>query len=133
MATLGPLLNTGVIAGMVAAVATTALAAIAKAAGAGLEIDGVAIPVGAFTWWTVVGAVIGIGLARVLRTPRRFLVVTGVAFVVSLVPPIVLPDDTWTRLVLVTAHAIAAAIVVLALAGVLATAHPAKDQAEASA
>lgn len=120
MATLGSLAKTGAVAGVAAAVATTALAAIAKAAGAGLEVDGVAIPVGAFPWWTVVGAVIGVVLARVLRTPRRFLVITGAAFIVSLVPPIVLPDDTSTQLVLVAAHAIAAAIVVFPLARVLA-------------
>ena len=114
--TFRSLLPTAAVAGVVAAVATTVLAAAAAAADVALEVDGTAVPVGAFPWWTVVGAVLGLVLARVLRDRRRFVAVTVVATLLSLVPAIALPDDTGTRLVLVAAHLLAAAIIVPALA-----------------
>ncbi len=106
------LVRTAALAGAVAAVSTTAVAAIASAAGVSLEIDGAPIPVLAFAWWTLVGAAVGVVAARLLGERRRFVVVTTVAAGLSLVPAVAAPDDTATRLVLVGAHLLAAAIVI---------------------
>jgi peptidoglycan/LPS O-acetylase OafA/YrhL len=109
------LVRTGALAGVIAAVCTTVVAAIASAAGVSLEIDGTAIPIPAFAWWTLIGAAAGVVLARLLRERRRFVVVTTVAVGLSLIPPITAPDDTATRAVLVGAHLLAAAIIIPAL------------------
>jgi hypothetical protein len=114
------LVRTGALAGAVAAVGTSAVAAIAQAADVGLEVDGTAIPPAAFAWWTVVGAALGVVLARLLRDRRRFVGVTVGLLGVSLVPAIAGPDDTATKVVLVGAHLLAAAIIVPALARQLA-------------
>ena len=109
------LVRAGALAGAVAAVATTTVAAVATAADVPLEIEGEAIPIVAFAWWTVLAAVIGVVLARVLRDRRRFVVVTTVLVGLSLVPAIAAPDDTATKVVLVLAHLLAAAIIIPAL------------------
>jgi peptidoglycan/LPS O-acetylase OafA/YrhL len=109
------LVRTGLLAGAVAAVSTTAIAAVASAADVSLEVDGTAIPIPAFAWWTLVGAALGIVLARLLRERRRFLAVTTVATCLSLIPAIAAPDDTTTSAVLVAAHLVAAAIIIAAL------------------
>jgi hypothetical protein len=108
----GGLIRAGAISGAAAAVSTTAVAAIASAAGASLEVDAQAIPLGAFAWWTVIGTAVGVVLARLLRNRRRFITLTVVALGLSLIPPLVAPDDTATKLVLVGAHLLAAAIVI---------------------
>jgi hypothetical protein len=105
------LVRSGALAGGIAAVCTTIVAAIASAADVSLEVDGRAIPIPAFAWWTLVGAALGIALARVLREPRRFLVVTAVVVGLSLIPAIAAPDDTATKAVLVGCHLLAAAII----------------------
>lgn len=110
------LARTGAIAGLVAAAATCAVAGIAAAADVPLVVDGTAIPVPAFAVWTVVGAVLGVVLARVLRRPRRFVAVTTALVAVSLIPPIAAPDDTATAVVLVATHLLAAGIIVGSLA-----------------
>ena len=109
------LLRTGVVAGAVAAVATTLLGAVAVAADVDLEVDATAIPVPAFAWWTVVGAALGVVLARFLPTRGAFVVVTLALTALSLVPAVVLPDDTAASVVLVAAHLVAAAIIIAAL------------------
>ena len=106
------LLRTGAVAGVFAAVCTTVVAAIASAAGVSLEVNGEAIPLPAFAWWTLVGAALGVVLARLLRVRRRFVVVTTVAAGLSLIPPIAAPDDTATKVVLVGLHLLAAAIII---------------------
>lgn len=111
----GSLVRTGAVAGMVAALATTAIAALATAADVPLEVDGAAIPVAAFAWWTIIGAVLGTGLARVLGRRRRFLAVATGLTAVSLVPPFA-ADDIATTVVLVLAHLVAAVVIVGALA-----------------
>ena len=63
-------------------------------------------------WWTIVGAAVGIVLARLLRERRRFVVVTTVAVGLSLIPAIAAPDDTATKAVLVGCHLLAAAIII---------------------
>ena len=109
------LVRSGALAGAIAAVCTTAVAAIASAAEVGLEVDGEPIPIPAFAWWTIIGAALGVGLARLLRDRRRFLVVTTVAVGLSLIPAIAAPDDTATKAVLVGAHLLAAAIIISTL------------------
>jgi len=106
------LVRSGALAGAIAAVCTTVVAAIASAAGVSLEIDANAIPIPAFAWWTIVGAAVGVLLARLLRERRRFVIVTTVAVGLSLIPAIAAPDDTATTAVLVGAHVLAAAIVI---------------------
>jgi L-alanine-DL-glutamate epimerase-like enolase superfamily enzyme len=106
------LVRSGAIAGAIAAVSTTAVAAIASAADVPLEVDATAVPIPAFAWWTIIGAALGVVLARFLGERRRFLVVTTVATALSLVPAITAPDDTATKTVLVAAHLLAAAIII---------------------
>lgn len=110
------LVQTGAVAGLIAATVTTLTAALARVAGAGLEVQGEAIPLPAFTMWTVVGALFGVALALILRQRRRFLVVTLVGTALSLLPPVALPGDGATTSVLVIAHLVAAAIIVPPLA-----------------
>jgi hypothetical protein len=111
----------GALAGAAASVATTTGAAIARAAGVSLEVDDTAIPIAAFALWTLVGAALGVLMARFLRARRRFLVVTIVATGLSLVPPIALPDDLATRTILVAAHLVAAAVIIPSLSRGLTT------------
>ena len=106
------LVRGGALAGAIAAVCTTVLAATASAAGVSLDVDAKTIPIPAFAWWTLVGAALGVVLARLLRLRRRFVVVTTVAAGLSLIPAIAAPDDTATRAVLVGAHLLAAAIII---------------------
>jgi hypothetical protein len=101
-----------VLAGAVAAVGTTVVAAIARAADVSLEVDGATIPLPAFACWTIVGAAVGVVLARLLQQRRRFVVVTSVAVGLSLVPAIAASDDTATTVVLVSTHLLAAAVIV---------------------
>lgn len=115
------LMKVGAIAGVVAAVSVTIVAAIASAADVSLEVDGKAIPVAAFAIWTIVAAALGVLLAKVLRNRKRFVVVTTVATAVTLLPAIATPDDTATKLVLVATHVLAAAIIIPALARELPT------------
>ena len=57
------LVRTGALAGAIAAVCTTVVAAIASAADVSLEVSDEPIPIPAFAWWTIVGAAVGIVLA----------------------------------------------------------------------
>lgn len=109
------LAQTGALAGAIATVSTTVVAAIASAADVSLEVNAAAIPIPAFAWWTIIGATLGIVSARLLREPRRFVAVTAIATGLSLIPAIAAPDDTATKVVLVGAHLLAAAIVVPSL------------------
>ena len=106
------LAHSGATAGAIAAVCATVVAAIARAADVSLEIDATAVPIAAFAWWTIIGAALGVVLARLLRERRRFVVVTTVAAGLSLIPAIAAPDDTATKAVLVGTHLLAAAIIV---------------------
>src|SRR6478735_8098064 len=106
------IVRSGAIAGAIAAVCTTVVASIASAADVSLEINGTAIPIPAFAWWTIIGAALGVLLARRLRDRRRFVVVTTIAVGLSLIPAIAAPDDTATKAVLVGCHLLAAAIII---------------------
>ena len=109
------LVRSGALAGAIAAVCTTVVAAIASAADVSLDVNGEPIPIPAFAWWTLVGAALGVVLARLLRERRRFVVVATVAVGLSLIPAIAAPDDIATKAVLVGAHLLAAAIIIPAL------------------
>ena len=106
------LVQLGAVAAAIAAVCTTTVAAIARAADVSLEVNAEAIPVPAFALWTIIGAALGVVLARFLRERRRFVIVTTVATGLSLIPAIAAPDDTATKAVLVGAHLLAAAIII---------------------
>lgn len=106
------LLHVGAFAGAAAAVSTTVVAATASAVDVSLEINAEAIPIVAFAWWTLIGAAVGVVLARFLRERRRFVVVTTILAVLSLIPAITAPDRTATKVVLVGAHLLAAAVII---------------------
>ncbi len=59
--------RTGLKAGLVAAVATTAIALVAGAAGVSFEVEGEAIPLAGYAQMTLIGAVLGVLLAKALR------------------------------------------------------------------
>jgi hypothetical protein len=120
------LVRRGGAAGAVAAVVTTATAMIARAAGVDLEVDGAAIPIAAFAMWTVIGAALGVVLARLLGARGRFVTVALAATGLSLVPPLALPEHFATKGVLVGAHLLAAAIIIPAFSQLLTTAAAAK-------
>jgi hypothetical protein len=107
----------GIAAGLAAAAATTAVAAVARAAGVPLAAQGEQIPLLGFTQLTFIFSVIGVVLAVVLRRraarPRRTFVRTTVAqTAVSLAAPCFLPIDIASIAVLILAHLVAAAIVI---------------------
>ena len=113
--------RTGVVAGVSAALATTAFAAVAEAVDVPLEIGGTAIPLLGFAQLTLVATLVGtllaVVLARRAARPRRTFVITTVALTVASIVPDVLADATGaTRIALALSHVLAAAIVIPALA-----------------
>jgi hypothetical protein len=113
------LARAGAIAGVLAAVATVAIAVAARAADVPLAVDGEEIPLAGFAQMTLVGAVLGVLVAPASGWRDRFVGLTVAATAVSLVPSLALPDDLATKLVLVATHLVAAAIVIPALARLL--------------
>lgn len=111
-----PVWKTGVKVAAVAAVATTVYAAVAHAAGVSFEIKGEAIPILGFAQSTFVLSLLGIGIAKLSRTSRRFVQVTVGLTALSLVPDALVDATTGTRFALMVSHLIAAAIVIPALA-----------------
>jgi hypothetical protein len=106
---------------VVAALATTATAWLAGVAGTSFAVAGKQIPLGAFWFWTVVGALLGLVAAVVLRDRRRFVRLAVAGTALSLVPALLAPDDVATRLALVVAHLVAAAVLVPGVASRLPT------------
>ena len=114
--------RTAGIAGVVAAVATTTIGGIAKAADVPLVLGELEVQVPAFAIFTLIGAAIGGLLATQLHKragqPRRtFLITTVVLTVLSFVPDLTAEATTATKLTLVGAHIVAAAVIIPALAG----------------
>ncbi len=111
----------GMIAGLAAAAATTAVAAVAHACGVSLETaPGEAIPVIGFGQLTLFFTVIGIVLARTIgrraRHPRSTFTRTTVALTaLSLVPDVTLSAGASTKITLILTHLVAAAVVIPAL------------------
>lgn len=106
------LLVTGALAGLVSAIATVLVAAIAKSAGAGLEAHGEPIPIPAFAFWSIVGGLAGGLLARAAREPRRFVIVASISAAASCIPALAIPDAASTKAILVLSHLIAASIII---------------------
>jgi len=113
--------RTGLKAGLVAAVATTAIALVAGAAGVSFEVDGEAIPIAGYAQMTMIGAVLGVVLAKALRRwakhPQSTFVRTTVALTaLSVVPDLTMGFDAASAATLVVTHITAAAIVIPRLA-----------------
>ena len=111
----------GLLAGLVAAVATTTVVVVARAADVPVAVQGEQIPLAGFAQLTLVATILGIVIARVLSTrarhPRRTFVMATVALTaVSLVPDVLADATTASRLVLGLTHLVAAAIVIPTLA-----------------
>ena len=111
----------GLTAIAVAAAATTAVAAAGEFAGISLAVGGAPIPVLGFTTLTavfsLVGLVLALLLARFARRPRiAFVRTTLVLTALSLVPDVLADAAATTKLLLMLAHLIAAAIVIPAIA-----------------
>jgi hypothetical protein len=107
--------------GAVAAVVTTAVAGVARAADVPLEIDGETIPLVGFAELTLVGAVLGGFIAAALnrysaQARRWFVWATVVLTALSCIPSVTLPPDVATKAILVAMHVLAALIIVPALA-----------------
>jgi Family of unknown function (DUF6069) len=111
----------GLVSGAVAAVATTVIAAAARAADVPLAIDGEQIPMLGFAQLTmacaVIGTVMAVSFAKWARRPQRTFVVTTVALTaISFVPDLLADATTGSKLVLMLTHLVAAAIIVPTLA-----------------
>lgn len=111
----------GLLAGLVAAVATTTVVMVARAADVPVAVQGEQIPLAGFAQLTLVATVIGIVIARVLSTRARhprhtFMVATVALTAVSLVPDVLADATTASRLTLGLTHLVAAAIVIPTLA-----------------
>jgi amino acid transporter len=123
-----PVLKHGVAAALAASVATTALAAIASAAGVSFaDRTGASIPIAAFAQLTLVFSLLGVGIAAVMvrkaRRPRRTFLRTAIALTaLSFIPDLTFGFDAGSASTLISLHAVAAAIVIPTLARRLARA-----------
>jgi Family of unknown function (DUF6069) len=113
--------RTGLKAGLVAAVATTAIALVASAAGVSFEVEGEAIPLAGYAQMTLIGAVLGVLLAKALRRwakhPQSTFVRTTVALTaLSVVPDLTMGFDAASAATLIVTHVTAAAIIIPRLA-----------------
>jgi hypothetical protein len=115
------LLGAGAVATVVASAATPVVAAAGLAAGISLDIAGAPIPVPGFAtltaFFSVIGLVIAVVLARMARHPRRVWIRTTVALTaLSLVPDMIVAAAPATKALLMLTHLVAAAIVIPAVA-----------------
>jgi hypothetical protein len=116
-----PLITGGLTAAAVAAAATATVAAVGEFAGISLVVGGAPIPVSAFAVLTVIFSVVGLVLALVLvrsvRRPRTaFVRTTIVLTALSLAPDVLADASAATKVLLMLAHVVAAAIVIPAIA-----------------
>jgi len=113
--------RTAAIAGVIAAVATTAIGAVAKAADVPLVAGDMEIQIPMFAVFTLIGAALGAVIATQLQKrngqPRRaFVITTVVLTALSFLPDITADATTATKLTLIGAHLVAAAVIIPALA-----------------
>jgi hypothetical protein len=113
--------RSGLLAIAAAAAATALVAATARAADVPLTVDGEQIPVAGFATMTVlacsIGLLLAVALARWAPQPRAAFVWAAVALTcASFILPLIADTDTATKVVLVTTHVVAAAIVIPAFA-----------------
>ena len=111
----------GMLAGAGAAAATCMAVAAARAAGAEVAIAGERVPLSGFATLTVVGAALGVLLAKVMarraqHARQTFVRVTVVLTGLSMVPDALIDAGAASRLLLAATHVIAAAIIVPVLA-----------------
>jgi len=120
------LVRPGILASVAAASATTGLAAIATATGVRFaDGSGSTIPAPAFTTLTLLFSFIGVGLAAVLaqraRRPRSTFIRTTLTLVVlSFIPDLASGFDASATATLMSAHLVAAGIVIPTVASRLA-------------
>jgi hypothetical protein len=105
---------------VLAAGATTAVAALGLAAGVPLAVEGEPIPLLGFAQMTLLCTALGVVLAAALRRwaahpQRTFTVATIALTALSIVPDLIVPATAATRVVLILTHLVAAAIVIPAL------------------
>jgi hypothetical protein len=120
-----PVWRSGVASGLVAAVTTVAVVAVARAADVAVAIQDEQIPLLGFAQLTFVGALLGVGIAKLVRrrstTPRRtFARLTVALTALSIVPDVIADASLGTKLVLAFTHVVAAAIIVPVIASRLA-------------
>ncbi len=116
-----PLLGHGALATVVAAAATPIVAAAGQVLGISLDVGGAPIPVLGFgtltAFFSLIGVVLAVVLARVARNPRSaFVRTTVVLTVLSFVPDVIAPAAPSTKALLMLTHVVAAAIVIPAIA-----------------
>lgn len=117
------LARTGLLATLVAMVATAGVAALARAVGVDfavsnsdetIPVSGIAVVTGFFS---VVGVVLAAALLRWSARPAEWFVRTAVTLAaISLVPPVLLGADAATATALVGLHVIAATVMIPTLA-----------------
>ena len=114
------LFGTGVLAIVAASAATPVVAAAATVAGISLDIGGEPIPVLGFgtltAFFSLIGVVMALVMARFARSPRStFVRTTVVLTALSLVPDVIAPAAPTTKALLMLTHLVAAAIVIPAV------------------
>jgi hypothetical protein len=117
------ILRPGLVAGLVAAAVNTAVVAVAAAADVSrvVERGGRPIPAAGFAQVTFACALIGVGLAAILRRRSArpavmFTRITVALTAASMVPPFLVHADPSTKVLLLATHLIAAAIIIPVLA-----------------
>jgi len=106
-----PTWRSGLTTAVAGAAITTAVAAVVRAAGVELGVDGEPIPLLAFAQFVLIGAVIGIVVARhVGRT--TFIRVTVALTALSCVPSLAWGTSAADKVGLVCTHLVAAAIII---------------------
>ena len=111
----------GALAGGLAAVATTTVAAVALAVDVPVEVGGESIPLLGFAQLTLVCTLLGVLIAKGARRwaarPSTAFVRTTVALTaLSIVPDLTADATSATKVTLILTHLVAAAIVIPALA-----------------
>lgn len=118
---VGPILGRGALATVVATAATPIVAAAGQAIGISLDVGGAPIPVLGFgtltAFFSLIGVVLAVVLARVARHPRTaFVRTTVVLTALSFVPDVIAPAAPSTKALLMLTHLVAAVIVIPAIA-----------------
>ena len=116
-----PLWRAGVVSGLAAAAATCLVVVAARAGGVAVAVQGERIPILGFAQLTMVGALLGIGVAKVFsrhasRPRHTFARMTVALTALSIVPDVIADATVGTKFVLALTHVVAAAIIVPAIA-----------------
>jgi len=101
----------GLATAVVAAAATSIVAALIRAAGVDLTVDGEPIPILGFAQLVMISAVIGLVLARYVRR-TTFLRVTITLTPLSCIPSLAWGTTAGDKVGLVCTHLVAAAIII---------------------